>query len=154
MIDLGILTTIHTTLSIIALFLGVPAVLYFFDKSSGKTMSSFLGFAAATSITGFFFPFHAVTPAIIVGVVALIVLAFVYAAQYAFHLTGPWRKVYASGVVISEYLLVFVSIAQAFSKIPFLHNMAPTLSEPPFGIAQITALIFFGVVGYKALRKF
>ncbi len=36
---------------------------------------AFLVFTILTSVTGFFFPFHGITPGIVVGVLSLIVLA-------------------------------------------------------------------------------
>jgi hypothetical protein len=46
-----------------------------------------------TSITGFFFPFHKLTPGVIPGIISLVVLAFAIPARYAKHLAGAWRKV-------------------------------------------------------------
>jgi hypothetical protein len=46
----------------------------------------FLASTVATSVTGFFFPFHQFTPAIAVGIVSLLVLAVAILARYVFHL--------------------------------------------------------------------
>lgn len=51
-------------------------------------------------------------------------------------------------------MLIFVTIAQAFQKIPFLRALAPTGSEAPFAIAQIIALIVFIVIGVGTVRRF
>jgi hypothetical protein len=57
-------------------------------------------------------------------------------------------------MVVSLYLLIFVAIAQAFSKLSFLHALAPTGSEPAFAITEIVALIVFIVIGVGAVRRF
>jgi hypothetical protein len=82
------------------------------------------------------------------------VLTLVLIARYGFRLAGAWRGTYAIGLVISHYLLIFVLIAQLFGKIPALHALAPTQSEPPFAIAQAVALLIFVVLGGLATRRF
>jgi hypothetical protein len=52
------------------------------------------------------------------------------------------------------YFNFFVLIAQSFGKIPALHALAPTESEGPFKVAQLTALILFVVLGFLATRNF
>src|SRR5260370_8723957 len=103
----------------------------------------FLVTTALTSITGFFFPFHKVTPGIILGIISLVILAFAVPARYLFHLAGAWRKVYAVTASIALYLNVFVLIAQLFMKVPALHALAPHGSEPPFLFSQVFAIAVF-----------
>jgi hypothetical protein len=91
----------------------------------------FLVTTALTSITGFFFPFHKLLPSHILGIISLAVLAFAIPARYLLHLAGAWRKVYAVSASIALYLNVFVLLAQLFIKVPSLHALAPTGSEPP-----------------------
>lgn len=56
-------------------------------------------------------------------------------------------------MVVSLYLLVFVGVVQAFLKVPPLHALAPTGSEPPFAIAQAIVLAaFIGLAIVAALR--
>jgi hypothetical protein len=52
------------------------------------------------------------------------------------------------------YLYVFVLDARDFLKVLFLHDLAPTGSEPPFAIAQGIALLVFIVLGMLAARRF
>ena len=52
------------------------------------------------------------------------------------------------------YLDFFVGVIQAFAKIPALHELAPTQSEPPFLVAQLAVLAFFVVLGFLAVRRF
>ena len=89
-----------------------------------------------------------------VGIIALVVLVGVIAAFYVYHLGGPWRWIYAVGQVITLYFLVFVLVAQFFKKIPALTALAPTLSEPPFAIAQTVVLVIFAWLIYRAARTF
>ena len=52
------------------------------------------------------------------------------------------------------YFLVFVLVAQFFKKVPALTALAPTLSEPPFAIAQTVVLVIFAWLTYSAARTF
>ena len=148
------LVTIHTALSFIAIAAGVVVVYELLRGSATPFWTIlFLATAILTSATGYLFPFSGVLPSHIVGGLALLVLAVVLAARYAFGLGGPWRKVDAIGMVASLYFLVFVLVAQAFAKIPALHALAPTQSEPPFAIAQVAVLILFVWLGFSATRS-
>ncbi|MDB6027789.1 MAG: hypothetical protein JWM68_4012 [Verrucomicrobiales bacterium] len=104
-----------------------------FELLAGKQLDGwtafFLATTVATSVTGFFFPFHHFTPAHAVGIISLLVLAATIYARYARHLAGGWRKTYVVGAAIALYLNVFVGIVQAFLKIPALKELAPTQSE-------------------------
>jgi hypothetical protein len=151
----GILTIVHTVLSFVALLAGAVVVFGLFTKGSGKQLlQTFLITASATSVTGFFFPFHGMTPALYVGILACVILALVVAAKPRVASSRPWSVVYAGGLVASEYLLVFVTIAQAFTKVPVLHATAPTLQEPPFTVSQAAALIALTLVGVVCVRRF
>lgn len=52
------------------------------------------------------------------------------------------------------YLNSFVGVIQAFSKLSFLHSLAPTQSEPPFLITQIIVLVAFVVLDVTAVSRF
>jgi hypothetical protein len=103
----------------------------------------FLSSTVLTSVTGFFFPFRGVTPGIVIGVLSMILLALAIFARYQRQLTGGWRRTYAICSVISLYFNFFIFIVQLFEKVPALKALAPTQSEPPFKLAQLSALIFF-----------
>ena len=146
-------TGFHTWQSLIAIATGFVVLL---DLIAGRerpvwTMV-FLATAVATSATGFGFPFTGVLPSHIVGIVALLVLAATLPARYHFRRAGHWNWIYAAGVVISLWLLVFVAVAQAFAKIGVLKALAPTQSEPPFAIAQLVVLALFVLAGFSAVR--
>jgi hypothetical protein len=113
----------------------------------------FLATAIATSVTGFMFPFVGATPAFVVGIVALAILALVLLARYGRHRAGRWRAVDAVGMVASLYLLVFVLIAQLFQKVPSLNALAPTGSEPAFAVVQLACLAGFVWIGWQTLRR-
>ncbi|MEI7688139.1 MAG: hypothetical protein WCL32_24305, partial [Planctomycetota bacterium] len=51
-------------------------------------------------------------------------------------------------------LNVFVLIIQTFLKVPALHDLAPTQSEPPFAVTQLVVLLAFVVLGVVATLKF
>jgi hypothetical protein len=114
----------------------------------------FLATTVLTDVTGYFFPREHILPSHIVGALSLVLLAFAIAALYAYRLRGAWRWIYAVTAVASLYLNVFVAIFQSFLKIPPLKALAPTASEPPFVIAQVTALILFVALAIVAARRF
>ena len=94
------------------------------------------------------------TPAGIFGIISLVVLLAALIALYVFHLGGAWRMIYVGGAVIALYLNIFVLVVQSFQKIPFLHPLAPTGSEPPFLAAEGALLVIFVVLGIFAVLKF
>lgn len=149
-----LLTIVHTILSFIAIGFGLAATAGLFRGAhSSNWTKGFFATAAAVTLTGFIFPFTGVTPAFATGIVSTVILL----AWLLAHLRargGAWRWIYAVGIVASLYLLIFVTIAQAFQKIPFLRALAPTGAEAPFAIAQIIALIIFVAIGVAALRRF
>lgn len=149
------LTLIHTVVSFIAMGFGYGAVARLLGADYGRRWTQFFFITAAfVTLTGFVFPFNGVTPAFATGIVATVIFVAWLLARYGFKLRGLWRAVYAASIVASLYLLVFVTIAQAFQKIPFLSALAPTQSEAPFAIAQAVALLLFIVVGVIAIRRF
>jgi hypothetical protein len=148
-------TFFHVLLSLIGIFSGFIAV---FGMIAGKRLDGwtalFLATTALTSITGFFFPFHKLLPSHILGIISLAVLALAIPARYVLHLAGAWRKVYAVSASIALYLNVFVLVAQLFMKLPSLHALAPTGSEPPFLISQVVVMALFIVLTIAAAIKF
>ena len=85
---------------------------------------------------------------------SLILLLAAVVAYYAFRLAGIWRLIYVGCAVAALYLNVFVLVAQGFLKVPFLHDLAPTGSEPPFAIAQGIVLLIFIALGVLAAMRF
>lgn len=152
---LQIYTIIHTLISLIAIFTGFIVLfgLLGSQRLSGWT-KWFVTSAVATTATGFFFPFHGLTPAFKLGIISAVVLAITIYARYLKNLTGPWRWIYVVGAVISLYFNVFVLIVQLFEKVPALHAMAPTQTEQPFKITQLVVLAFFVLFTITAAIRF
>ena len=141
----------HVVLSLIGIGSGV-VVIYGLIKAkilAGWT-KLFLATTAATSITGFFFPFSGCTPALALGVLSLIVLLIASLALYRHLLLGAWRRTYAITAVIAVYFNVFVLVVRLFRRVPALNALAPTQSEPPFQIAQLAVLLLFAAIGIRA----
>ncbi|MGP0067537.1 MAG: hypothetical protein ACLQGP_28575 [Isosphaeraceae bacterium] len=155
-LDLKTFTAIHVIISLLAIASGLVVVFGLIARKRLDSLTAFfLVTTIATSVTGFGFPIHGVTPGIVLGVISLVVLAIAVYARYVGHLAGRWRLVYVVTAVVALYLNVFVLIAQSFQKVPVLNALAPTGSEPPFAIAQAVALAAFialGILGGKRFR--
>ena len=151
----AVLTLFHVALSVVGIIAGFVVVFGLISAKQSKSWTgTFLVTTAATSVTGFLFPFHKFLPSHGVGIVSILVLAITVPAFYVFHLGGAWRRVYVIGSVIALYLNVFVLIAQFFMKIPALKVLAPTQSEPPFLGTQIVVMLIFIVLGVLATKRF
>ena len=152
---LHIYTIIHTLISLVAIFTGIVVVL---GMLAGCRLDDwtkwFMITALATSVTGFFFPFHGFTPAIGLGIISLPFLALTIFARYPKHLAGAWRWIYVIGAVICLYFNLFVAGVQAFEKLPALHAMAPTQTEPPFKFTQLTVLAGSALIAIVASIRF
>ncbi|MDX6405797.1 MAG: hypothetical protein QOH70_3252 [Blastocatellia bacterium] len=153
--NLSPFTKLHVVISLIGIVSGLVVT---FGLLVGRRLNGwtalFLISTVLTSVTGFFFPFHGVTPAIVVGIISLVLLAVAIVARYARHLAGAWRWIYVVTAMISLYLNVFVLIVQLFQKVPALRVLAPTQSEPPFAVTQLVVLGLFVVLTIVALIRF
>jgi hypothetical protein len=149
------LTFVHVVLSLIGIFSGFIVM---FGLLAAKRLDGwtaiFLVTTAATSVTGFLFPFHKFLPSHAIGIVSLVVLAVAILARYSLHLVGGWRRSYVVTAMIALYLNVFVLVAQAFLKVPALKAMAPTQSAPPFLVSQLIVMGIFVVFTIIAAVKF
>jgi len=154
-VGLSTYTSIHVVLSLVALVAGIVVVSELLAaRKAGLWAALYLLAAVLTSVTGFGFARTSILPSHILGALSLVVLLFVILALYVFRLAGAWRWIYALGVVLALFFDVFVAVAQAFAKIPALHALAPTQSEPPFMIAELINLAVFLVLAIAAVRKF
>jgi hypothetical protein len=153
--SLSALTLAHVAISLIGIVSGLVVTfgLLRSQRMDGLT-ALFLVTTVVTSVTGFLFPFQKLLPSHILGVISLVLLAFAIAGRYAFHLAGAWRRIYSVTAVLSLWLNVFVLIAQLFMKVPALHPLAPTGSEPPFLIAQTVVMIIFIALAILAAKNF
>jgi hypothetical protein len=149
------LTKIHVVISLIGILTGVVVLI---GLISGRRLNGwtawFLASTAATSVTGFFFPFHGVTPGIILGIISLLLLALAIFARYFRRFVGAWRSIYVVTAMIALYLNVFVLIAQLFQKVPSLKALAPTQTEPPFLVAQLSTLLIIAWLTIAATIRF
>ena len=148
-------TRVHVLVSLVGIASGLIVVFGLLARRrlDGWTVL-FLVATAATSVTGFGFPFDHLLPSHKVGVVSLVVLAVAIFARYGRHLAGAWRRIYVVSAAIALYLNVFVGVVQAFMKVPALAALAPHQSEPPFLIAQLGVLLLFAVLTVLAARRF
>jgi len=152
---LAALTLVHVVISLIGIASGLVVTygLLCSQRMDGWT-SLFLVTTVATSVTGYFFPFHKLLPSHILGAISLVLLAFAIAGRYKFQLAGAWRRIYSVTAVLSLWLNVFVLIAQLFMKVPALHPLAPTGSEPPFLISQTVVMVIFIALAVLAAKNF
>jgi hypothetical protein len=129
--SVGAFTLLHVIITLVAIGSGLIVVggMFASHRLPGTT-ALFLFTTALTSVTGFLFPIHGFTPALGVDAISMVLLA------------------------AALYLNVFVLIFQSFQKVPSLHALAPTQSEPPFLIAQVAALGIFLVLGIVAALRF
>jgi hypothetical protein len=149
---------LHVILSFIGLLAGAVVLVALCGGKRRPTWDAVLLLSTALiSLTGFPLASPPGTPtpdpARIFGVIELLVVAVAAFAIYGKRLAGSWRGIYIISMVFAVYLNVFVAVVQAFSKIGFLHALAPTGKEPPFAIAQLLTLVLFIVIGVMAFRR-
>lgn len=152
---LSAFTLFHVLLSLIAIATGF-AVLYglLARSQSERSTTIFLTTTIATSVTGFFFPYHGFTPAHALGIISLIVLAAAIYSRRSSRVRGAWGRTYVVSTILLLYLNVFVLIVQLFQKVPSLRALAPTQSEPPFQITQLAVLLVFVALTIRATVRF
>jgi hypothetical protein len=148
-------TIIHVIISLLGIVSGYVVIGGMLQAQRlPRWTAFFLLTTVLTSATGFLFPFVKLLPSHILAILSLIVLAVSIYALYSKRLAGQWRATYVITAIIAQYLNVFVLIVQAFQKLPPLHAVAPTQSEPPFAVAQGVNLLAFIAIGYLAAKRF
>jgi hypothetical protein len=154
-LSLSTFTTVHVLISIVGIASGL-AVLFgmFSSKRLNGLTAIFLLTTVLTSATGFGFPFTHLLPSHKIAILSLLILAIAILARYSFHMIGKWRWIYVGTAIIALYLNVFVLVFQSFEKVPALHAMAPTQSEPPFLVAQLVVMAVFIVLTIFAVKRF
>jgi len=153
--NLSAFTKLHVVISLIGILTGLVVMIGLLVGLKLKRWTAvFLISTMATSVTGFFFPFHGITPAIPVGIISLVLLAVAILARYARHLAGHWCWIYVVSAMIALYLNVFVLVVQLFQKVPALKTLAPTQSEPPFAVTQLVVLALFVLLTIIAAIRF
>lgn len=148
--SLAAFTQVHVAISLIGIASGFVVI---FGMMASKRMPAmtglFLTTTILTSVTGFFFPFHGVTPGIVIGILSLVILALAVIAWYR-----GWRGTWVLTAVMAQFFNFFVLIVQSFEKVPALHALAPTQKETPFKVAQVAALVLFVALAAVAYRRF
>lgn len=146
---------IHVVISLIAIVSGIVVASGFLtaDRHERSTLV-YMVTTILTSLTGFLFPFHAVTPAIIVGSLCVLIFIPTALARYKFHLAGVWRSVFIIGAMVLLFFNCLVLIVQSFQKIAALNALAPNGNEPPILAAQAALLVACVLVGYFSIRRF
>ena len=153
--ELPTFTLIHTLLSLAGIISGLLVVggLIAGQRLDAWTAVFFVT-TVLTNITGFGFPFGALLPSHIVGIVSLVVLAVGLAARYGKQLAGSWRSVFVATTVLALYLNVFVLMVQLFQRTPGLIAVAPTQASPAFVVTQLLVLVLFAGLGWAAVKGF
>ncbi len=146
---------LHVAISLIGIGTGLWTMIAYARGRGFLPVSGclFLASTAATTITGFLFPFADLTPAIVTGLVSTVVLTVAFAARYVATGSGRAETTYAISATAALYLNMFVLVVQMFQKIPALSAFAPTGTEPPFLVAQLLVLAGHGVLGFIASRR-
>jgi hypothetical protein len=148
-LSLGAYTTLHVAISLLGIVAGVVVVAMMIASRIARAVTAlFLAASILTDVTGYFFHSQGFGPPQVVGAISLVVLTVALFALYVRRLAGAWRGTWVL------YLNVFVAVAQAFQKLPPLHDLAPNGTEPPFAVAQGLTLVLFVVLGVIAFRRF
>lgn len=147
-------TILHVFISVIALVSGVRLTVAFTNGDDPYfTKLVFLVSTAANLLTGFLFPFHGVTPAIVIGALNAVILLGTIVASPRQSSTRLWRLAYVIGSLALLYFNCLVFIVQSFQKVPFLHAMAPVGNEPPVIVSQGVLFLVAIAAGYLCLRR-
>ena len=150
-----ILTIVHVAISLIGIGSGFVMIYGFVtNKRFDQSTTIFLATTILTSLTGFLFPIEKFTPGLAIGVLSLIALGVAVWALYRKHLAGGWRTAFVIAAMISQYFNFAILIIQSFQKVPPLHDLAPTQSEPPFAVTQLTVLVLFIALTVAAIIRF
>jgi hypothetical protein len=148
-------TIVHVLISLAGILTGIVVMLGLLaNRRLDGWTAIFILTTVATSVTGFFFPFHRLLPSHIIGILSLITLAFAIIARYGFYLAGAWRKTYVISAMLSLYFNVFVLVVQLYRKVPALNALAPTQTEAPFKLTQLAVLVVFVILTILAAIRF
>ena len=152
--SIQVFTLLHVILSLAGIAAGFVAIFALAANKLSSLTGFFLAATALTSITGFLFPFHGVTPGIVLGILSVIVLLLAVIALYGGKLAGGWRGTYVIGASLALYFNVFVLFAQLFAKVPALKAIAPTQSSPAFAATQLVVLLVFILLTIRSFKGF
>ena len=154
--DLPMFTLIHVVISVVGIIAGLVVLggLMAGARLDGWT-ALFLVTTTLTSITGFFFPASAVTPAHVVGALSLVVLAGVPRGalldEARARLAHGIRRHRRRGHLPQRRSCSWCSSSRRRRRSP---QLAPTQQETPFALTQAAVLGLFVWLGWAALRGF
>jgi hypothetical protein len=153
-LNLETFTAFHVVLSLVGIASGFVLVFgWLTGRQYNNWTTVFLVTTAATSLTGFGFPFHKLLPSHIVGIISLAVLAGAVVTRMLPMPANAAALLFVSTAMLALYLNVFVLIVQLFQKVPALKALAPTQSEPPFVIVQAVVLVAYLALSVVAVLK-
>jgi hypothetical protein len=147
-------TLLHVLISLVGIATGLVWLLAYIKGTWRPVWAiAFLLTTIATSATGFLFTTPTFSPAKVVGVISLVVLAVALVVVVFVGLRGRWRALFLVTATMGLYLNLFVLVVQAFQKLPPLHALAPKGGEPPFAVVQGALLIAMIALGFLAVRR-
>ena len=120
-------TTLHVVLSLIGIVSGAIVLIGLLTAKRLRGLTAlFLASTVLTSASGFFFQSASSSPARVVAIISLLLLAVALLALYAYHLAGAWRWIYvATAVVLLSNALSGCAVVPASSA-----ALAPTRQSP------------------------
>jgi hypothetical protein len=152
--DSAALLVSHVAISLVGIVSGVFMIRDFLSaRFQPMVIWIFLISTTLTSLGGYLFHRDHVLPSHIVGAIALAIMIPTWLAWSPFHLSGAWKRTFVIGATISQWLNVFVLVAQTFAKVPILDALAPKGTGPFFAAAQSIVLIIFVAAGLAAWRR-
>jgi hypothetical protein len=146
---------VHVALSLVAIGTGFIVVFGLLTARRLPVATAvFLSATALTSLTGFLFPYHGMTPAIEIGLLSLVILLLAVIARYSRGLAGAWRHTYIVSTMIALYLNVMILVVQIFSMLPPLTARTPKQFGSLFKLTELAVLVAFVVATHFALKRF
>jgi hypothetical protein len=150
---LGAFTVFHVFVSLVEIVAGAAMALAFIRRRpTDGAVKLFLITAAITIFGGFLFPFHGVTPAIVIGILNVVILFVTVFAWTRGTSSRLWNATFVVGALALLYFNCLVLIVQSFQKVPSLHDLAPLGNEPAALISQTVLLVVAVVVGYLSFK--
>jgi hypothetical protein len=150
---LGTFTLFHVVISLVQIVAGVMLVFALLGKRTIEGSAwLFLITTAVTLVTGFLFPFHGITPAIVIGILNVAILVVTWIAWKRLSASRFWNATFAIGSLALLYFDCLVLIVQSFQKVPGLHSLAPVGDEPAVLISQTVLFAAVLVIGFLLFR--
>jgi hypothetical protein len=143
-------TLLHVGISLVAIIAGLVVLgLMTANRMAARVTALFLAASILDDLTGYLFPIHGVTPAIILGAISLVALGVACWALYVGRLEGRWRGAWVVSATAAVWFNLFVLVVQAFAKLPALGGV-----PAGFPVAQGLTLALAAVLGWLGFRRF